>query len=326
MSWPAVVEALSPGSPLRGVLTAALTALVLVWIYNATRKRLRAFLESSAHKPDNAETFLRGYAAVWKAVIAIFVLIAAAGSFSLLGLTVGFLGTMLGWSLQAPIRGLAAWVMVVLKRPFRLGDRISVAGVTGDVIDIQLNYIVLNQVGGTVQGEERSGRGILVPTAMLFGENIINYNLFKEDGDSGSEGAAKLMLDEVTVRVTFGSDFELAKKLCIEAAREALQEVLGEAGEEPFTRAEFLPSRMMIRVRYKTVPARRQEVSSRLTELIWKRFREHGDAIDFECPLETVDVARGEKRSPPFVPGAGARKSDAAPDSRELGEKRDAQD
>jgi len=303
MSWPAVIQALSPDAPLRGVLVAVLTALVLTWIYVHTRRRLRVFLESSAHKPENAAAFLRGYAAVWKAIIAVFVLIAAAGSFSMLGLTVGFLGTMLGWSLQAPIRGLAAWVMVVLKRPFRIGDRIAIAEVTGDVTDIQLNHIILNQVGGTVQGEERSGRGILVPTAMLFGESIINYNLFKEDEVPGETGEApsKLMLDEVTIRVTFGSDFELAKTLCIEAAREALQEVLGSFREEPFTRVEFLPSRMLIRVRYHTVAAKRQEVSSRVTELIWKKFSRHGDAVDFRCPVAVADVVRGEGQLAPFM-------------------------
>ncbi len=316
MSWPAVVEALSPGAPLRGVLVAALTVLVLTWIYTHTKRRLRVFLEQSAHKPENAETFLRGYAAVWKATIAVFVLIAAAGSFSMLGLTVGFLGTMLGWSLQAPIRGLAAWVMVVLKRPFRIGDRIAIAEVTGDVTDIQLNHIILNQVGGTVQGEERSGRGILVPTAMLFGESIINYNLFKEDEIPGTTGEtpSKLMLDEVTIRVTFGSDFELAKTLCIEAAREALREILGASQEEPFTRVEFLPSRMLIRVRYHTVAAKRQEVSSRVTELIWKKFRQLRDTVDFRCPVAVTDVVRRRGQAAPFVV---ERRSGEKPDAQE---------
>ena len=40
-----------------------------------------------------------------------------ASFFSLFG------GMLLGWSLQAPVSGLAAWVMVTLKRPFRIGDR-----------------------------------------------------------------------------------------------------------------------------------------------------------------------------------------------------------
>ncbi len=301
MNLKALQEALSVGSPLRSVLMAALTAVVLVCIYVQTRRRLAAFFARTAHKPENAATFLRGYAMVWKLVIAIFVTIAAAGSFSMIGLTVGFLGTMLGWSLQAPIRGLAAWVMVVLKRPFRRGDRISVGGVTGDVVDIQLNHIVLNQVGGTVQGEERSGRGIHIPTAMLFGEHVINYNLFdKSDEGVSKEGhSVGTMLDEVIARVTFGTDFELAKRLCVDSARDALREIVGGFESEPFTRAEFLPSRVMIRVRYMTVPSRRQEISSRVTELIWKRFSQHRDKVGFDCPVAEVDVKiRSDQLSP----------------------------
>ena len=36
-----------------------------------------------------------------------------------------FGGLLLGWSLQAPVSGLAAWVMITLMRPYRIGDRVQ---------------------------------------------------------------------------------------------------------------------------------------------------------------------------------------------------------
>jgi len=87
---------------------------------------------------------------------------------------------MLGWSLQQPVTGIAAWLMIILKKPFKIGDRVVIAGVTGDVTGITLTHVILNQVGGSIGGEERSGRGILIPNAILFQHMIINYTLDQE--------------------------------------------------------------------------------------------------------------------------------------------------
>ena len=67
----------------------------------------------------------------------------------------GFLGMILGWSQQAPVTGIAAWLMLILKRPFKIGQRVIIAGITGDVVDITLTHVILNQVGGTVAGNGR---------------------------------------------------------------------------------------------------------------------------------------------------------------------------
>ncbi|MCX7806891.1 MAG: mechanosensitive ion channel family protein, partial [Planctomycetota bacterium] len=90
-----------------------------------------------------------------------------------------FGGMLLGWSLQAPVSGFAAWVLVSLKRPFRPGDRIQLPqlGLTGDVTSVGPMYTTLNQVGGAIGSEEAVGRHILLPNAMLFGQVVINYTV-----------------------------------------------------------------------------------------------------------------------------------------------------
>ena len=302
----AMLKYLGPDSPFRNVVMALASLVILVYLHKATKARLARSLERQAHKSENAELFLRGYDIVYKVLMAILVLVAASGSFPLLGLSVAFIATMLGWSLQVPIRGLAAWVMIMLKRPFRIGDRISVAGVTGDVIDVQLNHILLNQVGGTVASEERSGRGILVPNAMLFDNLITNYNYFAKEDQESSVPPSRFMLDEVLVRVTFGSDQALARKLCVEAAQEALDELVGGSEEKSFTRSEFLGWGILLRVRYQTIPAKRAEASSRVTRLIWESFNRHRDKVQFCMPVSTADVVRSAGQKPPPMAPQGS--------------------
>lgn len=298
-----LMPVVGPESPYRGVILAVSTLIVLLYFYRATRRRLEAYIGRNALNPRNLTTFLRAYDAVWKVSIAIVFLIAASGSLALLGLSVAFVGTVLGWSLQVPIRGMAAWFMVMLKRPFRVGDRIAVAGVVGDVVEIQLNHILLNQVGGTVVGEEKSGRGIFVPNAMLFDHNVINYNYFAAQGTEHETGVSQYMLDEVLVRLTFGSDLEFAKSICKDAARQAVGELLGDVDVEPFIRTEFLAWGLLLRVRFKTTPARRQEVTSRVTELIWMAFRGNPDRITFGFPVSIADMQGGP--GPKFPTGGG---------------------
>ena len=198
------------------------------------------------------------------------------GSLKTLGISAGFLGMILGWSLQAPITGVAAWIMLIVKRPFRIGQRVIIAGIVGDVVDITLTHVILNQVGGTVGGEERSGRGILIPTAILFSQVITNYTY---DVD--------YILDEVVVRITFGSNWDKAEEILIKAAKEVMADVIEKTGEEPFIRAELFDAGVHIRLRYKTQPAVRQEKSSEIVKIIFHEFAKAED-VEFAYPHSEV--------------------------------------
>jgi len=264
-------------SPYRGVILMVITLLVLTTIYRQSTRYVKKIVKHNAFTEANAEVFMKTWRIVWKFVIAVFTILALSGSLRLLGLSAGFLGMILGWSLQAPVTGLAAWFMIITKKPFRLGDRIVIAGYTGDVTDITLTHVVLNQVGGSVGGEERSGRGILIPNAILFSNVIINFTLDQ-----------KFMLDEVIVRLTFDSDIELAERVCVESVHEATAEIVKESGFEPGVRCELYESGVLMRVRYQTIPSDRQRISTDITRRILKRVRENYGAVKFCYPHSVV--------------------------------------
>ena len=143
----------------RGALLAVLTVAVLFVAYKLLTRLLRRYLDRRAHKVENAKHFLMLWRYSWLGAALIFLVVSFSGSLVGLGISAAFLGMILGWSLQAPVTGIAAWLMIILKRPFCIGDRIIISGIIGDVTDINLTHIALNQVGGTIGGEEKSGRG-----------------------------------------------------------------------------------------------------------------------------------------------------------------------
>jgi small-conductance mechanosensitive channel len=265
------------GSPYRPVIITVVTLIVLLNLKAYLTKVMRKHVKEKAFRKENATHFMKVWNSVWKFVIAILVIVAMSGSLRLLGLTAGFFGMMLGWSLQQPVTGLAAWLMIILKKPFRIGDRVVIAGITGDVTSISLTHVVLNQVGGSVGGEERSGRGILIPNAILFQNTIINYTFDQ-----------KYMLDEVPVRLTFDSDWDEAKRIMIEVATEVTKKIIAETNQAPFIRAEFLDWGILVRLRYNTIAVERQEISTRIVEILLREFARAYPRVRFAIPSTHV--------------------------------------
>ena len=198
----------------------------------------------------------------------------------------GFLGMILGWSLQAPVTGIAAWLMLILKRPFKIGQRVIIAGITGDVVDITLTHVILNQVGGTVAGEERSGRGILIPNAILFSQTITNYTLDVE-----------YILSEVPVRITFESDWDEAEKILLYAAEQITADAIKKTGEAPFVRAELFDAGVLMRLRYKTRPADYAQNINDIVKVIHAEFRK-SDKVEFCYPHSEVVYSLKKQPSP----------------------------
>ena len=182
--------------------------------------------------------------------------------------------------------------MIILKKPFKIGDRVVIAGITGDITGISLTHVILNQVGGSVGGEERSGRGILIPNAILFQHVIINYTLEQE-----------FMLDEVPVRLTFDSDWGRSKEIMIAAARDVTKDLIAETGQEPFVRAEFLDWGILVRLRYNTIPAKRQEISTYIIEILLREFGKEFPRVRFAIPSQSIryrpDTACGQSGEEP---------------------------
>ena len=290
-----IIAAISE-SKFRGPLLSVVTIVTLVIIKKLTTKPIRAYVYRNAFREENAANFMATWGYIWTAIIAIFGIISLGGSLKTLGISAGFLGMVLGWSLQAPVTGIAAWLMLILKRPFKIGQRVIIAGITGDVMDITLTHVILNQVGGTVAGEERSGRGILIPNAILFGQTITNYTFDVE-----------YILDEVPVRITFDSDWDEAESILLNAAKQVTAGIIEKTGEEPFVRGELFDAGVLMRLRYKTTPSDRPRNVSEMVKIIFHEFA-RSDKVEF-CYAHSEVIYSWKDL--PTLPSSSARSLDA---------------
>ena len=276
----------------------AILALIAIIIAHKITKRL--ILKAMQHqKREDADIrqlqSLLKYAFMLAGIV--FVIASLSGSLAAMGLTAAFLSMVLGWSLQRPVTGVAAWLMVMIKRPFQIGDRIIIQGVRGDVLDISPTHILLGEVGGTIGGEESSNRGILIPNAVLFDQMVTNYAVSEE---------AKYILDEVPVRVSYDSDYQLAEQTLINCAAEVTQEIIEETGQTPFIRAEFFDSGVFMRLRYQSIAVERQRISSDIVGKIVEAFGQ-SDQLGFAYPRGSFEYHAGGDRSLPPMFKVAAR-------------------
>lgn len=121
----------------------------------------------------------------------------------------GLLAAGVAIALADVLKNLAGWLFIVLRRPFRNGDRIEIGGNTGDVIDIRVFRFSMVEVGNWVHADQSTGRIIHVPNGLLFTEALANY----------TEGFA-FIWHEIEVLITFESDWELAERLILESLEE----------------------------------------------------------------------------------------------------------
>ena len=274
-----IVDYLKSDGPAMGI-----AALIVMWLtYEITRRLLRRFLMAKAYKEDSVQNFLFVYRYIWLIAGVIFGIVSFSGSLATLGISAAFLGMILGWSLQAPVTGMAAWLMIVVKRPFKIGDRIIISSIIGDVVDINLTHVLLNQVGGTIGGEEKSGRAVLIPNATLFGQIIYNYTLESTRGNGEDAPVSNYILDEVPIRITYRSDFDEAERIFLQAAHEVTSEIIADTKQEPFVRAELFDSGIIARLRYQTLAKERQRISSDIVRKLIRGVRD-SPLVEFAYP------------------------------------------
>ena len=130
------------------------------------------------------------------------------------GSFIGILSAGIAIALSDVLKNLAGWAYIVIRRPFKPGDRIEIGEYAGDVIDIRVFRFTILEIRNWVDADQSTGRIVHVPNGLLF--TVPNANF--------TEGFP-FIWHEIPVSVTFESDWE--------RARDIVQEVIDEHAPDP---------------------------------------------------------------------------------------------
>ena len=172
------------------LLLAILTLVVGLWLVN----RFVNLLDHRLGKKDpTLNKFLCG---LISAVLKVMLLISVA---SMIGIettsfiaVVGAAGLAIGLALQGSLANFAGGVLILIFKPFRVGDTIEAEGYLGSVAEIQILYTVLNTF---------DNRRVVIPNGNLSNATLTNVSVYDK------------RRCDMTFGIGYDDDIDKAKKI-----------------------------------------------------------------------------------------------------------------
>lgn len=253
-----------------GLKVIAALAIFIIgrWIAIMVRRGVRSMMEKSG-----ADPIIIGFVAsiAYIALLA-FVVIAALGQLGIQTTSfiaiLGAAGLAVGLALQGSLANFAAGFLMIIFRPFKVGDFVEAAGVAGVVKDMQIFTTTMKT------GDNKT---IIIPNAKISGDNIINYS------------AEENRRVDMTVGVAYDADLSKVRDVINDIISKD-ERILSDPPSQVAV-AELADSSVNFIVRVWTKSGDYWGVKCDTTETIKNRFDEAGIGIPF--PQRDIHIVSG---------------------------------
>lgn len=171
---------------------------------------------------------------------------------------IGAIGLAIGLALQGTLQNIAAGIMLLALRPFRVGEYVEVGAVAGTIEDIGLFATRLRAVDGIY---------VLAPNSTLWNQPVRNFN------------RNKVRRNDITVGIGYEDDIDLAHDVLLKMAA-ADSRVRGDPAPAAFV-AALGDSAVSVTLRYWTSDGDFFATKLALTKRAKETFDEKGISIPF---------------------------------------------
>lgn len=130
----------------------------------------------------------------------------------------GLLTAGLAFAMQRAITALAGYFIILRGKTFKVGDRISMGGIRGDVIALHFFQTTLMEIGtppsgpggegAWVQSRQFTGRTVTVSNDKIFDEPVYNFS-----------GDFPYLWEEISLPITYQADRVRAESILLKAAQ-----------------------------------------------------------------------------------------------------------
>ena len=138
-------------------------------------------------------------------------------------LSLGLFSLVLGFALQTPISSLIGWFYIIIRTPYRIGDRIQVGNFTGDVVEISyLDTTLWEFHGDYLSNDVPSGRLIRFPNTLVLQSQVYNYSWRK----------FPFIWNEIPFHIAYESDLDYVETTIKKVAAKELGDDMAETIEK----------------------------------------------------------------------------------------------
>jgi small-conductance mechanosensitive channel len=212
--------------------------------------------------------------------------------------SLAIVGAGIAVALQDVVKDIMGWILILQRRLFMLGNRVSIGQFTGDVIDIGPLRTTMLEVSsnGAFNAHERTGKTLYVPNSMVLKESVLNYNTTSD-----------FMGVEMQVTITYSSDWRKAEAILTDTLkaetmeyteqaraqqrrRTALFYTMWEVGE-PEVHVDLESSGVLFTLKFTVPIGMRRAVVTKLTRSILQKFDAERDV---SLAYNTIHIVGGQ--------------------------------
>ena len=170
----------------------------------------------------------------------------------------GAAGLAIGLALQGTLQNIAAGIMLLVLRPFRVGEFITAGSISGTVVEVGLFATEIKMLDGVY---------LFAPNSELWNTAVTNYSRNPQ------------RRYDLTIGIGYNDDIDLAKKLLLDLAK-GDDRVLSDPAPEAFV-VELGDSAVNVTCRYWTMTSNWWQTRLDLTKAAKMAFDKNGISIPF---------------------------------------------
>ena len=183
----------------KGQATASIVLLLISW---ALRRIIHRLLHTYIDDVKVYHRYRRVTTYTLFAITTLLLIVIWSDDFMSLTTFLGLVSAGIAIALKDLLTSIAAWLFIISRKPFIVGDRIQIGDLHGDVIDLRIFQFTIMEIGNWVENDQSTGRMIHVPNHKVMTEPLANYS-------SGFDH----IWNEIKVVITFESDWKKAKQM-----------------------------------------------------------------------------------------------------------------
>lgn len=178
------------------VVAGALAVLVIGWIAIGWFKKYVHFFFKRHDFDPAVETFLESFIGIALKIILVVIVVSMLGvQTSSLIAVLGAMSLAVGFALQGSLANFAGGILILVFKPFRVGDYIEAQGESGTVKKIEIFNTILSTL---------DNKKVVLPNGNLANDVMVNYTF------------ANSRREDIIVGISYEDDLQKAKKIIID--------------------------------------------------------------------------------------------------------------
>ena len=267
---------------LRSLLLRVIVLLVIIGVVIGVGEVWRRTIFRYVHDTRRRYQFLLLRKIVIWVAIAIIIALTFATELTSVATFAGLLTAGVAVALQNVILSIVGYFFLIGKYGIRVGDRVQIAGVTGEVVDVGLVRMQILELGSGGADSQPSGRVVAFSNSIVFQPTS---GLFKQIA------GANFIWHEITLTFAPGSEYHVVKERVIKAVNTAFAKYQQEIERQqkqmeasvnsmatielrPRTRVHYTASGIEATIRFPVEPARASEIDDQIIRVLMEEINQ----------------------------------------------------